>query len=98
MAFEAAPSTPGYAYPEGVTVEFVSFLKTVDAPEERPMEVLCSVAMAFIANGISSKLEMVGVERSDLALSMLRVSLHVHVSISHLLGQADCNFPQGPRL
>ena len=45
---------------------------------KRPIELLCSVASVFIANDISSKLEMVGVERNDLVLSMLRVQLHVH--------------------
>ena len=79
MAHDAAPLTPvGFALPEGVTVEFIGFLKSVDAPEERSLELLCSVASAFIANDISSKLEMVGVERNDLVLSMLRVQLHVH--------------------
>ena len=64
--------------PEGVTAEFLSFLASVDAPEERPIELLCSVALAFLANGVGSKLEMVGVERTDLDTSKLRPVLHVH--------------------
>ena len=35
MAHDAAPATPvGVALPEGVTVEFIGFLKSVDASWE----------------------------------------------------------------
>ena len=64
--------------PESVKAEFLSFLTSVDAPEVRPFELLCSVALAFLANGVGSKLEMVGVERTDLNTSTLRLVLHVH--------------------
>ena len=66
-----------FVLPEGVTEEFINFLKSVDAPEVRSMDLLCAVARAFLANGVGSKLEMVGVERADLTTSTLRLVLHV---------------------
>ena len=72
------PDGEEYVLLEGVSVEFISFLNSVDAPEVRPMELLCSVALAFLANGVGSKLEMVGVERTDLNTSTLRLVLYVH--------------------
>ena len=77
---DAAPRTPvdaEFVLPEGVTEEFINFLKSVDAPEVRSMDLLCAVARAFLANGVGSKLEMVGVERADLTTSTLRLVLHV---------------------
>ena len=80
MAVPHTPEGVDVEFPEGVSAEFISFLKTVDAPDVRPLELLCNVALAFINNGIGSKLEMVGVERGDICTSTLRVVLHVHIA------------------
>ena len=88
-----------FVLPEGITQEFINFLKSVDAPEVRSMDLLCAVARAFLANGVGSKLEMVGVERADLTTSTLRLVLHVQkvLRASFLFGPGGLGLDAGAK-